>query len=39
VARLAQRFPANGARRRYRVVIGGHPAPRAAARSSGGATS
>jgi DNA-binding transcriptional ArsR family regulator len=28
VARLAARFSAKGAVRRYRVVIGGHPAPR-----------
>jgi DNA-binding transcriptional ArsR family regulator len=38
VARLAVRFESKGAERRYRVVIGGHPAPKSS-RPTGGAAS
>jgi DNA-binding transcriptional ArsR family regulator len=39
VARLAVRFTAKGAARRYRVVIGGHPIPQSPPRPTGGAAS
>lgn len=39
VARLAARFTTEGAVRRYRIVIGGHPAPGSTLRPTGGASS